>query len=191
VLITGGTGSVGAHVVAHLAQQSFVTNVICLNRRGKLDARKRQLESFAQKGLQLPDDSLAKIQVYETDLSKPQLGLSPETYLSLLESTTDIIHNAWPMSIKRQVQGFEAQFRIMRNLIEFARDISLSGGDPLGFQYISSIATVGHYPLWKQEIRVPEERLPLDAVLPIGYGDAKYICELMLDKTLHTYPHRF
>lgn len=54
----------------------------------------------------------------------------------------------------------------------------------MSFQFISSIATVGHYPIWKQDPHVPEERLPLDAVLPIGYGDAKYICELMLDHTL-------
>lgn len=191
VIVTGGTGSVGAHVVAHLTQQHSVTKVICLNRRGKFEARQRQLESLSQKGLFLSDQSLAKIQVYEVDLSKPQLGMLPEVYLSLLECTTDIIHNAWPMSIKRPVQGFETQFRIMRNLIEFARDISLGGGPPVGFQFISSIATVGQYPIWKQDIRVPEDRLPLDAVLPIGYGDAKFICELMLDQTLHIYPQRF
>ncbi|THC94144.1 hypothetical protein EYZ11_006393 [Aspergillus tanneri] len=191
VVITGGTGSVGAHVVAQLVQQPSVTKVICLNRRSKLNGRQRQLDSLADKCLLLSDESLSKILVIDTDLAKPQFGLSPEVYNSLLEPTTHIIHNAWAMSIKRPVQGFEAQFRIMRNLIEFARDISSLGGPPLSFQFISSIATVGQYPIWKQEIRVPECRLPLDAVLPIGYGDAKHVCELMLDETLHRYPQRF
>ncbi|KAJ5953920.1 polyketide synthase [Penicillium viridicatum] len=191
VVITGGTGSVGAHVVARLAQMPSVTKVICLNRRGQQEARERQMQSLATKGLSLPEEALAKIQVLETDLAKPQLGLSLEAYKSLLESTTHIMHNAWAMSIKRPVQGFESQFRIMRNLIEFARDLSSPGSPPVSFQFISSIATVGHYPIWKQDPHVPEEPLSLDAVLPIGYGDAKYICELMLDHTLRGDSQRF
>ncbi|KAJ5115662.1 Type I Polyketide synthases (Type I PKS) [Penicillium angulare] len=191
VVVTGGTGSVGAHVVAQLVQQPSVTKVICLNRRSKLDGRQRQLDSLTDKCLILAEESLAKIVVIETDLTKPQFGLQLETYKSILEPTTHIIHNAWAMSIKRPVQGFEAQFRIMRNLIEFARDVSSMGGPPLSFQFISSIATVGQYPIWKQDVLVPECRLPLDAVLPIGYGDAKHVCELMLDETLHRHPHRF
>ncbi|KAJ5519536.1 polyketide synthase [Penicillium expansum] len=173
VVVTGGTGSVGAHVVARLAQMPSVTKVICLNRRGQLEARERQMQSLATKELSFPEEALAKIQVFETDLAKPQLGLSPETYKNLLESTTHILHNAWAMSIKRPVQGFESQ------------------RSPVSFQFISSIATVGHYPIWKQDPHVPEERLPLDTVLPIGYGDAKYICELMLDHTLHGDSRRF
>lgn len=93
------------------------TKLICLNRRGHQEAPERQMQSLATKGLSFPEEDLAKIQVFETDLAKPQLGLSLETYKNLLESTTHILHNAWAMSIKRPVQGFEAQFRIMRNLI--------------------------------------------------------------------------
>ncbi|KAI0535246.1 hypothetical protein GGR58DRAFT_479705 [Xylaria digitata] len=33
--------------------------------------------------------------------------------------------------------------------------------------------------------------MELESVLPTGYGDAKYICELMLDATLHRHPDRF
>ncbi|KAJ5877001.1 hypothetical protein N7455_000466 [Penicillium solitum] len=119
-----------------------VTKVICLNRRGQQEARERQMQSLATKGLSFPEEALAKIQVFETDLAKLQLGLSLETYKNLLESTTHILHNAWAMSIKRPVQGFESQFRIMRNLIEFACDLSSLGGPPVSFQFISSITTV-------------------------------------------------
>lgn len=111
-----------------------VTKVICLNRRGQQEARERQMQSLATKGLSFPEEALAKIQVFETDLAKLQLGLSLETYKNLLESTTHILHNAWAMSIKRPVQGFESQFRIMRNLIEFACDLSSLGGPPVSFQ---------------------------------------------------------
>ncbi|KAJ5930368.1 hypothetical protein N7466_005861 [Penicillium verhagenii] len=33
--------------------------------------------------------------------------------------------------------------------------------------------------------------MTIDSVLPTGYGDAKYACELMVDETLHRHPDRF
>lgn len=36
-----------------------------------------------------------------------------------------------------------------------------------------------------------EEHVPIESVLPTGYGEAKYICERVLDATLHRYPGRF
>ena len=38
---------------------------------------------------------------------------------------------------------------------------------------------------------MPEERITIDSVLPNGYDDAKYVCELMLDETLHHSSDRF
>ena len=43
----------------------------------------------------------------------------------------------------------------------------------------------------KTEIVVPEERVGIESVLPNGYGQAKWGCELMLDSTLHRHPDRF
>jgi thioester reductase-like protein len=75
----------------------------------------------------------------------------------------------------------------MQNLIDFARE----KGSKVSFQFISSIATVGHYPLWSGNVNVPEERMTNESVLPNGYGDAKFVCERMLDETLHKYPDQF
>jgi hypothetical protein len=82
------------------------------------------------------------------------------------------------MSGKRPLKGFEAQFQVMRNLIDFAADISdtRSQGLKVSFQLISSIATVGHYPLWTGNASVPEEIVDIKSVLPNGYGDAKFVC---------------
>jgi thioester reductase-like protein len=82
----------------------------------------------------------------------------------------------------------------MRNLIDLARDISCRKdvrGFKVGFQFISSIATVGYYPLWKGEALVPEQRMTAESVLPTGYGDAKLVCERILDETLHKFPDHF
>jgi len=54
----------------------------------------------------------------------------------------------------------------------------------VGFQFISSIATVGLHPLRSGKPLVPEEQMSIESVLPTGYGDAKLVCENMLEKTL-------
>ncbi|KAI1416212.1 putative polyketide synthase [Hypoxylon sp. FL1857] len=195
VLITGATGGLGSHLVAKALARTGVTRVVCLNRRNnKQDARERQKQSLLQKGTGVsPDDVMDRIDVIETDLSKPNLGLSEEAYDSLCGSVTHIVHNAWLMHSKWPVKRFEPQLRIMANMIGLARDISTRRGSdtPVTFEFVSSIATVGHHPLWTGRPVVPEERVPIESVLPTGYGDAKYICERLLDATLHHYPSRF
>jgi acyl transferase domain-containing protein/thioester reductase-like protein/acyl carrier protein/SAM-dependent methyltransferase len=193
IVVTGATGSLGCHLVAKFASLPDVTQVICLNRRSRQDPHSRQHQSLLKKGIVLPPDIVSKLCVFETDMSKPQLGLGGGDYDCLLQKTTHIVHNAWLMNAKWPIKNFEPHLHIMRNLLEFAEQISLrcSPGTKVDFQFISSIATVGHWPLWTGKSSVPEGRMTIESVLPTGYGDAKYICELMLDETLHRYPDRF
>lgn len=194
VLITGATGSLGAHLVAHFAELPNVKSVICLNRQSKSsEPETRQRESMQSKGINLDPSFHAKLQVFESDTTKSMLGLPQNEYEALLNMVTHIVHNAWPMSGKRPVRGFESQFQVMRNMIDFARDILCrrAKGRKVSLQFISSIATVGHYPLITGDPNVPEERMTIDSVLPNGYGDAKFVCERMLDETLHKYPDDF
>ncbi|KAJ5361596.1 Type I Polyketide synthases (Type I PKS) [Penicillium brevicompactum] len=193
VVVTGATGSLGCHLVAKLALMPNVTAVVCLNRRSRQDPHSRQHESLLRKGIVLPPDAACKLCVFEPDLSKPQLGLASDQYHNLIRKTTHIIHSAWLMNAKWPVKSFEPQLRIMRSLLDFAYHISTvrSPDTKVNFQFISSIATVGHWPLWTGKSSVPEERMTIASVLPTGYGDAKYICELMLDKTLHLHQDRF
>lgn len=193
VLVTGATGSLGSHLTSHFAQLSNVSTVICMNRSSKTDPTLRQQEALKSRGVPITSSGLAKLKVFETDTSKPQLGLGQDDYDSLVRTVTHICHNAWPMNAKRPVKGFEGQFQVMRNLIDLARDIACQRDSQhkVSFQLVSSIATVGHYPFWTGERIVPEVRMTIDSVLPNGYGDAKYVCELMLDATLHHSPDRF
>ncbi|KAI2610511.1 putative polyketide synthase [Hypoxylon sp. NC1633] len=196
VLITGGTGGLGSHLIAKALAHADVTRVVCLNRRNnKQEARQRQMQSLVQKGTGVsPDDVADRIEVIETDLSKPNLGLSKETYNSLTDEVTHIVHNAWLMHSKWPVKRFEPQLRIMANMLSLARDISTRrgpGSPPVTFEFVSSVATVGHHPIWTGQPVVPEARVPINSVLPTGYGDAKYICERLLDATLHRHPARF
>ena len=193
ILVTGATGSLGSHLVAQIVKLPDVNTVVCLNRRSRQEPLSRQQQALLAKGISITSQELAKLKVFESNTAKPNLGLAAEDYESLLSTVTHVVHNAWLMSAKLPLKGFEVQFQIMRNMIDLARDISCRrpSGSQVTFQFISSIATVGHYPLWTKSVHVPEERMTIDSVLPNGYGDAKYVCELMLDATLHKHPERF
>lgn len=202
-MITGATGGLGSHLVAKALARPDVTRVVCLNRRNnKQEARQRQWQALLNKGTGISADDEAimrRIDVIEADLSKPNLGLSEDVYGSLTENVTDIVHNAWLMHSKWHIKRFEPQLRIMMNMISLARDISVCRWEtgtktPVTFEFISSIATVGHHPLRghsHQRPAVPEVRVSVESVLPTGYGDAKYTCERLLDATLHQYLDRF
>ncbi|KAL4971355.1 hypothetical protein BDW66DRAFT_155741 [Aspergillus desertorum] len=197
VLVTGGTGGLGAHLVAEAALRTDVIRVVCLNRLAKhLSPHERQMKALHKKGIDLPPDAAAKIHILEAKSDMAQsltLGLSAEEYRFLLQHVTHIVHSAWLMHSKWPVKRFEPQLRIMAHMLRLAAAISAQRprNCPVTFQFISSIATVGHNPAVTGKPVVPETRVRIDSVLPTGYGDAKYTCERMLDATLHRHPDRF
>jgi acyl transferase domain-containing protein/nucleoside-diphosphate-sugar epimerase/acyl carrier protein/SAM-dependent methyltransferase len=194
VLVTGATGSLGSHLVAHLAAQPDVRKVICLNRVSSLDATTRQYEALQSRGFMLDQNLLSKLEVVESNSSAPMLGLSAGRYQHLVNCVTDVVHNAWAMSMTRAVRGFDPQFKTMRNLIDLCRDCAGQtrlGMRKVGFQFISSVSVVGCHPFLSNKALVPEQRVNAASALSMGYADAKLICEHMLDETLHQYPDHF
>ncbi|KAE8141925.1 hypothetical protein BDV38DRAFT_278709 [Aspergillus pseudotamarii] len=194
VLVTGATGSLGSHLVAHFAAQPDVRTVICLNRVSGSDATTRQLEALQSRGLELDRNLVSKIKAIETNSSAPMLGLALNEYQQLVHCVTDVVHNAWAMSMTRPASGFEPQFKAIRNLIDLCRDAACHrrpGMRKIGFQFVSSVSVVGCHPFLTNKARVPEQRVNVASALPMGYADAKLICEKMLDETLHKHPEHF
>lgn len=195
ILVTGASGSLGGHLVYHLAQLSDVKTIVCLNRENRAEPYTRQQKAMRDKGIRFPEALKPKLLVLQTDASKPMLGLSRSDYNSLVGSVTHLIHQAWPMSAKRPLSGFESQFQILRNLIDFGCAVSSSRPESfkVGFQMVSSVGVVGHYGLGNSQERtmVPEEYVDIDSVLTNGYGEAKWGCEKMLQQTIQLHPDRF
>ena len=195
VLVTGASGGLGSHLVDHIAQLPDVKTVVCLNRKNNAEPYIRQQKAMRDKGIHFPETLKPKLLVLQTDSSSPMFGLTNGEYENLVSSVTHLIHNAWPMSVKRPLTGFESQFQVMRNLIDFACDVVTRRPESFkfSFQMISSIGVVGHYGLDNGDTKtiVPEERVEIDSVMPSGYGDAKLGCEKMLDETLHKHADQF
>ena len=195
VLVTGASGGLGSHLIDHIAQLPDVKTVVCLNRKNNAEPYIRQQKAMRDKGIHFPETLKPKLLVLQTDSSSPMFGLSNGEYEHLVTSVTHLIHNAWPMSVKRPLAGFESQFQVMRNLIDFACDVVARRPESFkfSFQMISSIGVVGHYGVGNGDTKtvVPEERVEIDSVMPSGYGDAKLGCEKMLDETLHKHADQF
>lgn len=194
IIVTGGTGSLGSHLVARFAEDPSVSSVICLNRRssGNTSPLDRQQEALSSRGIKLSPDASSKLSVYATDTSQPHLGLPPAEYAGLVERTTHIVHNAWPMTANRPLRSFDTQFQVLRHLLDLAAEISASNtgnAKRVCFQFISSIGVAGQG--LGSSSRVPEERLPFASVPPVGYCEAKWASERILDETLHRHPDRF
>ncbi|KAF2172613.1 hypothetical protein M409DRAFT_35387 [Zasmidium cellare ATCC 36951] len=192
VLVTGATGSVGSHLVAHLAALPNISKVICLNRPSRsLGPDARQQQALKDRGIDISERDLAKCIALASDTSKPRLGLAEDQYTELTKTVTHVVHNAWPMSGNRPIQRFEQQFQTMRNLIDLCNEASSNLSRVISFQFISSIAVVGHHTFLTGKPNVPEEKVKIGSVLPNGYGDAKWACERMLDDTLGKHPSYF
>ncbi|KAG6361743.1 hypothetical protein INS49_009971 [Diaporthe citri] len=189
VVVTGATGSLGAHIVQSLVEHEGVGTVVCVNRPSSKPVDERQADAFSYRGIELYPSARAKLRVLEADTSRPQLGLASQEYNWLLENGTHIIHNAWPMSGTRPLKAFEPQLQALRNLLSLAGGMALRPRNKtrIGFQFVSSIGVVGN-------VGVPcalEQRVPMSSVLPGGYPEAKWACERMLYETLHQYPELF
>ncbi|CAI7648453.1 unnamed protein product [Penicillium glandicola] len=185
VITTGATGSLGAHVVAALASHPSVKTVVCINRHRPTPVESRQDDAFSSRGIKLTPEARAKLRILATDTSQSQLGLETSEYQWLTQHGSHIVHSAWPLSGSRPISGFESAFQTMRNLLDLARDMAVHRR--VGFQMVSSLSVVGR----AKESLVPEDRVHMDYVLPPGYGEAKWVCERMLDETLHKYPALF
>lgn len=181
VLVTGATGSLGSHLVAHLTKLPNVHSVICLNREDQMDPQERQAKAFALRRISLTSKEKAKLVILQSNTEKVRLGLSIEQWAYLQEKVTHVIHNAWPMNGMKPLSSFEGQFCVLRNLINLARDIGAVQSSPIRFHFISSIGTVnGGSAL--------EGRTEMEKVMSNGYNEAKFVCERVVQETLQKCP---
>ena len=196
VVLTGATGSLGAHILAQLVSLPTVQRVVCLNRPSKgsstSDGLPRQRKSCEAKEIRLSESEWAKVSAFETDCSLDMLGLQQDKYEELVHSVTHIIHNAWPMDFMRKLASFQSQFKTLQNLLSLA--VNSTHGTATSksrFLFISSIAVVGNYKKYYGGSMVPETPMIDErSTRSIGYGQAKLVCEKIVEEASVHYGDR-
>jgi nucleoside-diphosphate-sugar epimerase len=184
-LLTGTTGSLGAHLLVHLVKMPNVDRIYCFNRPSQEDAFARQKKSLASKMLSISESDWCKVEIFQVNTSVPNLGLEQEAYARLVQDVTHIIHSSWPMNFKMRLPSFAGQFRVLRNLLALAKEISVqrSGLKPRVL-FTSSISVVGHYGELYKESMVPEISIREPrSTISLGYAKAKLVCEQIIERS--------
>ncbi|KAI0603097.1 hypothetical protein F4775DRAFT_532129 [Biscogniauxia sp. FL1348] len=175
-ILTGSSGSLGSYILSSLLSRGDVTKVFCLNR--KADAAV-QAASFKTRGLpELPVDD-GRVVFLQVKLTEPKFGLSDDIYETLVQETTSIIHNAYPVNFLLSLESMEPQFEFLLNLLRLAAE----GPKNPGVLFVSSIAAASSKIFNDSQVKIPEEVLDLDqakGLLSQGYARSKYICERLV-----------
>ncbi|KAK1240278.1 hypothetical protein MKX08_007720 [Trichoderma sp. CBMAI-0020] len=173
LVVTGATGSLGAHTVAKLASRSDIDQVYCLVRANDLThAYKRVVSSMIQRRVyhSLSLASRRKIIVLPSNLAEPDLGLSKSAYESITENLTAVIHCAWSVNFNMQLSSFEKG-----NIAGVSHLVSLcqSAQPPATMNFCSSVSTCSQSTV----IPVPERVPDFSWAQNMGYAQSKSVAE--------------
>lgn len=175
VAVTGVTGSLGAHIVASLAQDSSIVRVYAFNRaRDTKSATRRTIASLVARKVwhSLPLQARRKIVSIPVDLSQKDLGFDKDLYTqvsSQLSGSGSIIHAAWSVNFNLQLSSFEKD-----NIAGVAHLLALSRASGAAFNFCSSVSAVARHPNDKP---VPEEAPKFEWAQGMGYAQAKSVSE--------------
>ncbi|KAK8847380.1 hypothetical protein IAR55_005238 [Kwoniella newhampshirensis] len=178
VVLTGATGSLGAHILDQLVRRPDVDRVICLSRaKSHEDSFKRVQDSLAQRLRNLSREAQAKIVSFAADVNKSDLGLSPEEYETLRRETTAVIHNAWPVNFVLSIDSFDEHIGGAVNLL----NLTLKSPKKVkpAFFFSSSVGTVQGRP-----DPVVSEQFSDNPVTAggMGYGRSKWVVEKVIER---------
>ena len=176
VVVTGVTGSLGAHLVAQLAVRSDVGEVCCLVRaKTNESARVRAIRSMRERevyhSLSLPQRR--KITCFASDFSKHNLGLPNDVYVSISTKISSLIHCAWSVNFNKTLSSFELDcIAGARRLMLLC--LSAHAELPASFNFCSSVSTVVNTPG-----DLVTEALPasLKCAQGMGYAQSKLVTE--------------
>ena len=178
VAVTGATGSLGAHLVAQLANKTDIDVIYCLVRADSDDcAMQRVVESMRRRRVyhNLSQAARSKLRFYASNFSNAQLGLSEVAYESLRTSVISIMHCAWSVNFNKHLSSFEDCISGVHNLASLC--LRVSRLTPATLNFCSSVSTVS------RSVGVIPTSVPgFEAAHSIGYAQSKLVSEHLLQK---------
>ncbi|GJE88919.1 acetyl-CoA synthetase-like protein [Phanerochaete sordida] len=172
VLLTGTTGSVGAHALAALLAHPRVTRVYTLNRG--VDVRARQEAAFVERGLPVALLAGRKYAPLSGDATAEGMALDGVMLTELRMSLTHVVHNAWRVDFNLALASFEKYVASTLKMVQFC----CSCAQPVKLVFTSSISAAFGWDVNKGP--VPDRVLDDPTValaLTLGYGASKFVAE--------------
>ncbi|TFY60143.1 hypothetical protein EVJ58_g5333 [Rhodofomes roseus] len=180
VLVTGSTGSVGAHLLVRLLHGSQCAKVYTLVRKGAYGqtAKARQKTALDSRGLDVGVIESDTLTVLEGDLLAYQLGLGAEVYSELAQTVTHVIHLAWPIDFGTPLSNFESAIAGLRKLLDFSTASRVQSRMRLLFA-----STAGIFRRHMSKDPIAEELLDNPSVaVGSGYSESKWVAEQLLKR---------
>ena len=173
IVVTGVTGSLGAHIVAKMVSDPTIDKIYCLTRaKSDKDASRRVISSLIQRKVyhNLTLRQRRKLISLSSDLSDGQLGLSQEMYRDIRQSLRTVIHCAWSVNFNMRLSSFEgSNIAGVTHLISLCRE---AGGNA-SFNFCSSASVVSRATI----VPVPETLPELEWAQGMGYAQSKCVAE--------------
>ncbi|EEA26739.1 hypothetical protein EYB25_002224 [Talaromyces marneffei] len=175
MILTGATGSLGAHILSQAINSHHVTKVYCLVRGS--NPLERVLKSLKERGLEVTSkNNLHKIVALVSDFSQPDLGVGKETFEKFKSEVSLIIHLAWPVNFAIRLQSFEPHLAGLRNLI--ALSLAVDRPEPARLFFASSISAAENTPTPALIPDAPIENF--NHAIDMGYAQSKLVGEHMV-----------
>ncbi|CCM00168.1 uncharacterized protein FIBRA_02196 [Fibroporia radiculosa] len=168
VLITGTTGSLGVHMLAHLLQSGESEKLYALDRkRVGVSSMSRQINAFTARALDCSLLITKRLVLLDGDLAKPLLGLEASEYEELRASITHTVHLAWPIDLTSSLAAFEPSIHGLRRLIDLSSCASIHA--PVKLIFASSTG------LYRKKF-IDDPIVAIDS----GYTESKWVSEQVL-----------
>jgi thioester reductase-like protein len=185
-VLTGATGSLGAHILDQLTADPAISRVICLSRaKSHEDSLVRIQDSLRQRMRSLSPTAAAKITSLAADVNKEDLGLTSQEYEAIRSQATVVIHNAWPVNFVLSIESFDDHIGGAVNLINLTLKSPFSTKP--AFFFSSSVGTRQGRPDPVVYEAFPDS--PSTAG-KMGYGRSKWVVEKVCERASQQTPAR-
>ncbi|KAK2603577.1 hypothetical protein QQS21_004257 [Conoideocrella luteorostrata] len=176
VILTGATGSLGAHLLKQLIADPQIAKVYCLV-RGE-DPSTRIRSALRERGFSATAlvPGLDKIVALTAKLDEPDFGVGEEQMIQFTREVSLIVHLAWPVNFNIGLQSFEPHLAGLTNLISLSTATTKEPGRKCArFFFASSISAAENSdgPCVVDESPI----LDLNRASKMGYAQSKLVGE--------------
>lgn len=176
VVLTGATGSLGAHILDCLARCPTVRKVFCLSRaKSHEDSLQRVQGSLRER--RRPAVKEDKLVSFAADVNKEDLGLAPSEYELLRSEGSIFLHNAWPVNFSLSTESFDEHVGGATNLLNLT--LKSPRRQAPAFYFSSSVGTrQGRF----EETVTEDFSDSPETAASMGYARSKWVVEKLLQR---------